>query len=67
LFKDNHGQRTGFNTTYSSHSFGWTHWFGNVINIRPELRIDHSYNQKAYDGATKSSQYIFATDMIINF
>ncbi len=67
LFKDNHGQRTGYNTTYSAHTIGWTHWIGNVITLRPELRFDHSYNQKAYDGGTKSNQYIAAADMIIHF
>jgi hypothetical protein len=67
FFKDNHGQRTGYNTTYSVHTIGWTHWIGNVITLRPELRLDHSYNQKSYDGGTKSNQYIAAADMIIHF
>ena len=67
FFKDNHGQRTGYNTTYSAHTIGWTHWIGDVITLRPELRFDHSYNQKAYDGGTQSNQYIAAADMIIHF
>ena len=46
---------------------GWTHWIGDVITIRPELRFDHSYDVKAYDGGRKSSQYVLATDMIVHF
>ncbi|MBU6339200.1 MAG: outer membrane beta-barrel protein [Rickettsiales bacterium] len=67
LFKDNHGQRTGYNTTYSGHTIGWTHAIGSVIKIRPELRFDHSYNAKVYNGGTKSSQCIAAADVIVYF
>lgn len=67
FFKDNRGQRTGYQTLYSEHLIGWTHWIGDVITIRPELRYEHSYDLKAYDGGNKSSQYMFATDMIIHY
>jgi len=67
FFKDNRGQRTGYQTLYTSHLIGWNHWIGDVITLRPELRFDHSYDVKAYDGGRKSSQYILATDMIIHF
>jgi hypothetical protein len=46
---------------------GWTHWIGDVITIRPEIRFEHSYDTKSYNGGTKSSQYILATDMIIHY
>lgn len=67
FFKDNHGQRTGYNTLYSSHTIGWTHWIGDVITIRPELRFDRSYSAKVFDNGNKSTQYIAAADMIIHF
>ncbi len=67
FFKDSHGQRTGYKTLYTEHLIGWTHWFGDVITVRPELRFDHSYDVKAYDGGRKSSQYVFATDLIVHF
>jgi hypothetical protein len=67
FFKDSHGQRTGYKTLYTEHLIGWTHWFGDVITLRPELRFDHSYDAKAYDGGRESSQYVFATDLIVHF
>ena len=67
FFKDSRGQRTGYKTLYTEHMIGWTHWIGDVITIRPELRFDHSYDVKAYDGGRKSSQYVLATDMIVHF
>lgn len=67
FFKDNRGQRTGYKTLYTSHVIGWSHWLGDVITVRPEIRFDHSYDVKAYDGGRKSSQYMLATDLIIRF
>ncbi len=67
FFKDNRGQRTGYKTLYTEHMIGWAHWIGDVITIRPELRFDHSYDVKAYDGGRKSSQLVFATDVIVHF
>lgn len=67
FFKDSHGQRTGYKTLFSEHLIGWTHWFGDVITIRPELRFDHAYDAKVYDGGRESSQYVLATDLIIHF
>jgi hypothetical protein len=67
FFNDRQGQRTGYQTLYSEHLVGWTHWIGDVITIRPEIRFDHAYDVKAYDGGNKSSQYVFATDMIIHY
>lgn len=67
FFNDNRGQRTGYKTLYTEHMIAWAHWIGDVITIRPELRFDHSYDVKAYDGGRKSSQYVFAADMIIHY
>lgn len=67
FFKDARGQRTGYKTLYTEHLIGWNHWIGDVITLRPELRFDHSYDVKAYDGGRKSSQYVFAADIIIHF
>jgi hypothetical protein len=67
FLKDTQGQRSGYKTLYTSHLISWSHWIGDVITIRPELRFDHSYNAKAYDNGQKSNLYVFATDMIIHF
>ncbi|MES2677125.1 MAG: outer membrane beta-barrel protein [Pseudomonadota bacterium] len=67
FFKDNRGQRTGYQTLYSEHLIGWTHWIGDVITIRPEIRFERSYDKAAYNGGESHNQYIFATDMIIHY
>jgi len=72
-FHDLQGQRTGFKTAYSEHMLGWTHWIGNAITIRPEVRYEHSYGIDAYDNPTatagggKKSQTMFAMDAIFHF
>ncbi len=67
FFNDQQGQRTGYKTLYTEHLLGWTHWIGDVITIRPEIRFDHSYDLKAFNGGRRSSQYVFATDLIIHY
>jgi hypothetical protein len=66
-FDDVRGQRTGFATWYSEQTFGWVHWLTPSIEVRPEIRYDHSYSMAAYDGGTKKDQFVFATDVLIKF
>jgi hypothetical protein len=66
-FNDIKGQRTGFRTQYSEHLLGYGHWIGSTILIRPELRFEHSYDNRAYNLGTKKSQFVFASDVIYHF
>ena len=66
-FKDKIGSRTGFATDYSEHSIGITWWPDKLITIRPELRYDHSYAERAFDNGTRHNQLVFATDVIFHF
>jgi hypothetical protein len=61
------GQRTGFSTMYSEHLIGYGHWIGSTILFRPEIRLEHSYQEKAYDLGTKSTQFIVAGDITYHF
>jgi Putative beta-barrel porin-2, OmpL-like. bbp2 len=61
------GQRTGFKTQYSEHMIGWGYWVGTTVLFRPELRFEHAYNAPAYNGGTKYSQFVFASDVIFHF
>jgi hypothetical protein len=67
-FDDVRGQRTGTQTSYSTHSIGWGHWFNvwgeNTGLFRPELRYEHSYNAPAYNLGTRKDQLIVAADVI---
>jgi putative OmpL-like beta-barrel porin-2 len=40
-FDDATGQRTGFKGTIVEWDLGYTHWIGDVIELRPELRFEH--------------------------
>jgi len=39
---------------------------GSTIQVRPELRFEHAYDQPAYDGRTHS-QFTAASDLIFHF
>jgi len=70
---DARAQRTGYKTRYYEFDLSYTHWMGDVIELRPEIRFEHSRDAEAYDnpGATtyggKHSQAMFAMDAIIHF
>ncbi len=66
-FDDARGQRTGFTTWYSEDTLGWVHWLSNSIEVRPEIRYDHSYGAAAYDNGRRRSQTVFASDILIKF
>ncbi len=67
FFDDLKGQRTGFKTRYSENTFGWGHWVGTTILVRPEVRFERAYDAKAYDNGTKHNQFMAACDMIFFF
>ena len=70
---DARGQRTGFKTRYYEFDLGYTHWVGDVIELRPELRYEHARDADAYDnptaviGAARNSQVMIAADAIFHF
>ncbi|MGA6981221.1 MAG: outer membrane beta-barrel protein [Candidatus Sulfotelmatobacter sp.] len=66
-FDDIAGQRTGTKTRYTEHLFGWGHWVGTTVLLRPELRFEHSYDAPAYQNGTKKSQLTAAADVIFFF
>ena len=39
-FNDSTGQRTGFKGTFVEFDLGYTHWIGDVIELRPEARYE---------------------------
>ena len=61
------GQRTGFTTMYSEHLISYGHWIGSTILFRPEIRLEHSYQLKAYDLGTKNTQFVVAGDITYHF
>jgi Putative beta-barrel porin-2, OmpL-like. bbp2 len=66
-YDDEKGQRTGYATKYTSHTLGLTHWVSQDIELRPEIRYEHSYDLAAYDGGRKNSQTTALFDVILHF
>lgn len=64
VFDDFKGQRTGYKGLYYETGVSWNHWIGTTIVLRPELRWEHSFNELAYDGGNRHSQFMFASDII---
>jgi hypothetical protein len=70
---DASGQRTGFKTRYAEFDLSYTHWVGDVIELRPEIRFEHARDAQAYDNPTatpqggKHSQAMIAADAIFHF
>jgi len=64
---DSKGQRTGFKTKYAEETVMWGHWVGSTILLRPELRFDHSFEERAYDRGTRRNQFQLAMDAIFKF
>lgn len=69
LLNDPQGNRTGFTTTYTSHTIGWVHHFNDLIRIRPEVRYEKAWNNDAtpYDNGTRRDQFTAAMDLIVRF
>lgn len=70
---DSRGWRTGFPTTYSSWTVGWTHRFSDLLCIRPEIRYERALNYNGgnivtpYDNGTRRYQFTFGMDLIQRF
>jgi hypothetical protein len=64
---DKKGQRTGYATRYSENTIMWCHWIGSTVQLRPELRFDRAWDQKAYDNGRRHNQITAASDLIFHF
>jgi len=64
---DKKGQRTGYATKYSENTIMWCHWIGSTVQLRPELRFERAWDQKAYDNGRKQNQLTVASDLIFHF
>jgi hypothetical protein len=67
FLNDEKGQRTGVKTRYSENTLSWNHWFGSTVQLRPEVRFDHSWDRAGYDDGRHSSQFTAASDLVYHF
>lgn len=66
---DPQGNRTGYATSYSSHTIGYVYFITPLIRVRPEIRYERAYSTgiTPYDNGTKRDQYSAAMDLIVRF
>lgn len=64
---DKKGQRTGVATKYTENTLYLSHYIGSTIQIRPEIRFDHSWDRAGYDNGTRYSQFFAGLDFIYHF
>jgi hypothetical protein len=67
FLNDKKGQRTGYAGRYSEGTVSWNHWVGSTVQIRPEVRFDHAWDNTAYDNGTRRNQFTFASDVVYHF
>jgi hypothetical protein len=70
-FSDTTGQRTGFKGNFVEFDLGYTHWVGDALELRPELRYEYqlsapnksitgyAYDNPCYSGPTASGSCTF--------
>ncbi len=67
---DRDAWRTGYKTTYISHTLGYIHYITPWLFVRPEIRYDYTVGGgdiAAYDLGTKKNQVNIASDLILRF
>ena len=67
FLNDKKGQRTGYAGRYSEATLSWNHWVGTTVQIRPEVRFDHAWDNTAYDQGTRRNQITVASDVVYHF
>jgi Putative beta-barrel porin-2, OmpL-like. bbp2 len=67
VWRDDRGMRSGFASTYTSHTIGWSHQLSPVLVMRPEIGYFHSYDAKAFDLGRKNYLWQFGMDVIVRF
>jgi hypothetical protein len=66
-WKDEQGERSGFPSTYTSHTIGLTHNFSPDWQIRPEIGYYRSWTVPAFDNGHRKNQVMAAFDITWRF
>jgi hypothetical protein len=67
MLNDKKGQRTGIPGKYTENTLYATKTFGTTVMLRPELRFDHSWDNKGYNNGNARNQIFFGADLIYKF
>ena len=66
-WRDEQGERSGFKSSYTSHTVGWTHQLSDVLALRPEVGYYHSYDAKAFDLGRRNYLWMGGLDVLLRF
>lgn len=68
VFDDSQGgRRTGYASRYSTHTLGYAHYLGANLVLRPEVRVEHAYDARAYDGGKRHTQGTAFLNLVARF
>jgi hypothetical protein len=67
VLNDPQGQRTGYVNTYTSFTFGYSHFLTPSTLIRPEIRYDNASQNAAYDNGSRRTQFTIGGDLLQHF
>jgi hypothetical protein len=66
-WRDEEGERSGFASTYSSHTVGVTHNFTPWFQMRPEVGFYRSWTVPAFDLGTRQNLLLAGVDFTVRF
>lgn len=67
VWNDDEGQRTGFDSVYTTHTVGLTYKPTDWLIVRPEIKYSRAYDRDAYDEGTSADQLAAYVDMVVRF
>jgi hypothetical protein len=67
LLDDKKGQRTGIAGKYTENTLSINKYIGSTVLFRPEIRFDHSWDNRGYNAGRSRNQFVFASDLIYKF
>ncbi len=67
LLNDKKGQRTGIAGKYTEYTLYATKYIGTTVMLRPEVRFDHSWDNRGYNNGTARNQFFAGMDVIYKF
>lgn len=66
-WRDVQGARSGFPGTYTSHAFGWTHFFTPILVFRPEIGYYRNWNRPTFDLGKQKGLIVFGADLTLRY
>ena len=66
-YRDETGFRLGAPGNYSSHTIGFSHYFNNVLMVRPEIGYYRNWDNPVFDNGAKRGMWLCGVDAILRF